>query len=133
MLNYWNPEAVDLIARRVTPRRAFWIAAGLGDVPTMLSFLDRNGKPTPEARVNRPDFILVGMGSQCRPDADDLEIAWEAFCVAGFNQRFNTLDALLDRGFPIDYSEWGSTLLSWAEGNRVTSLADFLKKRGAKQ
>ena len=45
LLNYWNPEAVDLIARRVTPRKAFWIAAGLGDVTTMLSFLDKDGKP----------------------------------------------------------------------------------------
>lgn len=132
LLNYWNPEAVDLIARRVTPRKAFWIAAGLGDVPTMLSFLDRNGKPTPEARANRPDSTLVFTGSPCRPDADDLEIIWEAFAVAGFNQRLNAIDALLERGFPIDYSQWGSTLLSWAEGNGIAILADHLKKRGAK-
>lgn len=133
LLNYWNGEAVDLIARRVTPRRAFWIAAGLGDVPTMLSFLDNDGKPTAAARENRPDFTLVGLGNPARPDAEDIEILWEAFCVAGFNQRFNSLDALLDRGFPIDYAEWGGTLLSWAEGNSITSLAEFLKKRGAKQ
>jgi hypothetical protein len=133
LLNYWNPEAVDLIARRVTPRKAFWIAAGLGDVPTMLTFLDRNGKPTPQARANRPDLTLVLTGIPCRPDADDLEIVWEAFAVAGFNQRLNAIDALLERGFPIDYSQWGSTLLSWAEGNSITVLAEHLKKRGAKQ
>lgn len=132
LLNYWNPDAVDLIARRVTPRKAFWIAAGLGDVPTMLTFLDRSGKPTAAARTNRPDHTLVLAGVPCRPDADDLEIVWEAFSVAGFNQRLNAIDALLDRGFPIDYNGWGSTLLSWAEGNSITVLADHLKKRGAK-
>jgi hypothetical protein len=133
LINYWNPDAVDLIAQRVSPRKAFWIAAGLGDVPTMLSFLDSDGKPTPAARANRPDFTLVGFNSPCRPDADDLEIIWEAFCIAGFNQRLNSLDALLDRGFPIDYSEWGATLLSWTEGNGMTVVAEHLKKRGAKQ
>jgi hypothetical protein len=131
LINYWNPAAVDLIAQRVTPRKAFWIAAGLGDVPTMLSFLDKDGKPTAAARANRPDFTLVGFNSPCRPDADDLEIIWEAFCIAGFNQRLNSLDALLDRGFPIDYSQWGSTLHSWAEGNGVNVVAEHLKKRGA--
>lgn len=131
LMKYWNPESVDLIARLVTPRKAFWIAAGLGDVQGMLRFLDRNGKPTSAARRHRPDFTLVGFNTPCRPDADDLEIVWEALVVAGFNQRLNTLDALLDRGFPIDYAPWGSTLLSWAEGNSVTALADHLKARGA--
>jgi hypothetical protein len=133
LVNYWNGEAVDLIAQRVTPRKAFWIAAGLGDVQTMLSFLDKDGKPTAAARANRPDFTLVGFNSPCRPDADDLEIIWEAFCIAGFNQRLNSLDALLDRGFPIDYSQWGSTLLSWTEGNGISVVAEHLRKRGAKQ
>jgi hypothetical protein len=67
----------------------------------------------------------------CRPDADDLEILWEAFTVAGFNDRLDVIDALLDRGFPIDYDRWGSTLLKWAEGNRRIKLADHLKMRGA--
>ena len=132
LMKYWNPESVDLIARRATPPKAFWISAGLGDVKGMLEFLDRNGKPTPAARRNRPDFTLVGFNMACRPDADDLEILWEALVVAGFNQRLNTLDALLDRGFPLDYAPWGSTLRSWAEGNGVTVLAEHLAKRGAR-
>jgi hypothetical protein len=131
LMNYWNPEAVDLIARLVTPRKAFWISAGLGDVSGMLSFLDSGGKPTRAARKNRPDFLLVGFNMPCRPDADDLEILWEAFAIAGFNQRLAVIDALLDRGFPINYAEWGSTLLQWAEGNRIAVLADHLVKRGA--
>lgn len=133
LLRYWNPEAVDLIASRVTPRPAFWIAAGLGDVPGMLRFLDRHGRPTSAARRNRPDFTAVGLEIPSHPDADDLEIVWEAFCVAGFNQRLAALDALLDRGFPIDHAPWGSTLLEWAEGNRVTALADYLVMRGARR
>jgi hypothetical protein len=133
LLMYWNPEAVELIARRVVPRKAFWIAAGLGDVQTMLSFLDEKGAPTDAARRDRPDFVAVGLpSSPCRPGADDLEIVWEAFLVAGMNERLAALDALLDRGFPIDYAPWGSTLLEWAEGNRKNALVDFLKERGAR-
>jgi hypothetical protein len=129
LMNYWNPEAVDLIARRVTPRKGFWISAGLGDVDGTLAFLDSKGKPVAATRQNRPDFLLVGFNMPCRPNADDLEILWEAFTIAGFNQRLSVLDALLDRGFPIDYAEWGSTLLQWAEGNRITVLANHLIQR----
>jgi hypothetical protein len=133
LLKYWNPEAVGLIASRVVPRQAFWIAAGLGDIRTMLEFLDRRGAPTDAARRDRPDFIVAGLPSPpCRPGADDLEIVWEAFLVAGMNERLEAVDALLERGFPIDYAPWGSTLLEWAEGNRKDALADFLKDRGAR-
>jgi hypothetical protein len=62
----------------------------------------------------------------------DLEIQREAFTIAGFNQRLAAIDALLDRRFPIDYAEWGSTLLQWAEGNRITVLAEHLLKHGAR-
>jgi hypothetical protein len=132
LLRYWNPEAVDLIASRVTPRKAFWIAAGLGDVQTMLDFLDGKRNPTDAARRDRPDFIAAGLPATCRPGADDLEIVWETFLVAGMNQRLAALDALLERGFPIDYGPWGMTLLEWAEGNRKNALVDFLKERGAR-
>jgi hypothetical protein len=133
LLRYWNPEAVDMIAKRVTPRKAFWIAAGLGDVSGIARYLDRNGKPTSAARRHRPDFIVAGLDNiSCRPDADDLEILWEAFAVAGFNQRLGVIDALLDNGFPIDYAPWGSSLLQWANGNRIIALVDHLIKRGAR-
>jgi hypothetical protein len=132
LTRYWNPESVDLIASRVEPRHAFWIAAGLGDVRKTLSYLDNSGKPAEAARDDRPDFVLVGFGTPCRPDADDLEIVWEAFMIAGFNQRLEVIDALLDHGFPIDYDGWGSTLLQWAQGNRIDVLADHLVKRGAR-
>lgn len=132
LLRYWNPEAVDFIASRVTPRKAFWVAAGLGDISTMLGFLDQKGAPTEAARRDRPDFIAAGLPSPpCRPGAHALEVVWEAFFVAGINQRLAALDALLDRGFPVDAAPWGSTLLEWAEGNAKKPLADFLIEHGA--
>jgi hypothetical protein len=133
LLRYWNPEAIDLIASRVTPRKAFWIAAGLGDVRGVLAYLDRGGRPNSAARRDRPDFTAVGLGVPCRPHADDHEIVWEAFCVAGFNQRLAVLDALLDRGFPVDASPWGKTLVEWAHGNRIAPLVEFLVARGARR
>jgi hypothetical protein len=132
-MRYWNPEPVDLIASHVKPRRAFWIAAGLGDVEGTLQFIDKDGKPTDAARGDRPDLILVGLGSPCRPDAADLEILWEAFMIAGFNQRLAVIDALLATGFPIDCDCWGSTLLQWAQGNQKNVLGDHLLKRGARR
>ena len=132
ILRYWSPGAVDVIAEKAKRRSAFWIAAGLGDVDEMLRYLSSDGKPSDAARRDRPDFILARFPMPCRPDAEDLEILWEAFCVAGFNQRLDAIDALLDRGFPIDYAPWGSTLLKWAEGNHVTVLAEHLLMRGAK-
>jgi hypothetical protein len=133
LIRYWNPEAVDLIARRVTPRKAFWIAAGLGDVRGVLAYLDRDGRPRPAARRDRPDCTAVGLSTPCRPNAGDHEIVWEAFCVAGFNQRFAVLDALLDRGFPVDAAPWGMSLMYWAHGNQIAPLVEHLEKRGARR
>ena len=133
ILRYWSGEAVDVIAERAERRSAFWIAAGLGDVQEMLRYLGKDGKPTEAARRDRPDFVLARFPMPCRPEADDLDIVWEAFLIAGFNHRLAVIDALLDRGFPIDYDRAGSTLLKWAEGNSRTVLADHLVKRGAKR
>lgn len=132
IIRSWNPDVVDLIAHRIVPRKAFWICAGLGDVPGMLNFLTAEGKPTPAARRDRPDITAVFFGALCRPDAGDMDIVWEAFYLAGTNRRFACIDALLDRGFPVDYAPWGMTLLQWAEGNQVTPLVDHLTKRGTK-
>ena len=56
ILRYWNGEAVDLVAARATPRKALWIAAGLGDVDGVRRFLDAHGKPTAAARKLPPGF-----------------------------------------------------------------------------
>lgn len=132
LCRFWNGEAVDLVARRVVPRKMFWIAAGLGDVEALATYVDRQCVPSEAARRHRPDFTAVGPGVvPSLPNASDAEIVWEAFLVAAFNGRFAVLDALLQRGFPIDYSFCEMTLAHFAVGNRMIPLAEYLVSRGA--
>jgi hypothetical protein len=131
LLLAWNPEAVDLIASRMTPRKAFWIAAGLGDVAAMKGYFDQKGRLTEAARADRPDFVAIGLGMPCRPDAADREILWEAFMVASFNRRTAAIDLLLEKGFPIDFSPWGQNILHVAVGNRLADVVEMLVHRGA--
>lgn len=128
----WNGAIVDLIASRVTPREAFWIAAGLGDVEAVRRYVDERCIPTDEARRVRPDFNAIGyMPMPNNPAPNDEEIVWEAFLVAAFNQRFAVMDVLIDRGFPIDYMAWGQPVLHLAVGNGWVAMVEFLVKRGA--
>jgi hypothetical protein len=128
----WNGEVVDLIAKRVKPREAFWISAGLGDAEAVKRYVDEHGVPTEAARRTRPDFHALGyMPMPTAPAADDEAIVWEAFLVAAFNQRFAVMDVLLDRGFPIDYMAWGQPVLHLAIGNGWLPLVEYLVKRGA--
>ena len=72
------------------PRRALWIAAGLGDVAGVESFIAGKGRLTAEGRQNRPDLIAMGARFGAFPpnhEADDLEIMWEAFQIAAWNGR----------------------------------------------
>jgi len=111
---------------------AFWIAAGLGDVQAVAQFFDREGKLTEAAREKRPDFGSTAIAPlPFVAAADDQEVIWEAFWVAATNQRFTVLDFLLERGFPIDYNAWGSTVLHLAVGNRWLALVEYLVSRGA--
>lgn len=127
----WNGEAVDLVAKRVRPRKAFWIAAGSGDVKAVEEYLDPHGVPTPAARLNRPDFTAMGLPLPSNPGADDRMVVWEAFFVACTNSRWAVLDVLLDRGFPIDYEVNGQSMLRLAVGNGLVPLAEYLIRRGA--
>ena len=128
----WNGDIVDLVARRVKPRRAFWIAAGLGDAQAIKSYVDERGKPTDNAWQNRPDFTALGyMPMPTNPAPDDHGLIWEAFLVAVFNRRFAVMDVLLDRGFPIDYMGWGSSALHLAVGNGWVEVVEYLVNRGA--
>ncbi|MEX2283914.1 MAG: hypothetical protein WEE89_15620, partial [Gemmatimonadota bacterium] len=128
----WNGAAVDQVARRVVPRRAFWIAAGLGDVRGLDRYIDRAGRLTDAARQNRPDFMAMFSHDQpTPPGANDQEIIWEAFLVAGFNSRFAVLDALLERGFPVNYSPWGTPFLNVAIGSGMVALVEYLLEHGA--
>ncbi len=130
---YMNGECVDLIAARVTPRRALWIAAGLGDVVGVKSFIAKKGKLTREGRLNRPDHLAMGSRGACpaNHEADDLEIMYEAFQIAGWNQRWAAMDALLEAGLPVDYALLGMPLIIEAVGNMMVPLAEHLVSRGA--
>jgi hypothetical protein len=131
---YRNGACVDLIAERVRPPQALWIAAGLGDVAGVRRFVVRKGKLTRAARLNRPDTMAMGVMFGFLPpnaDADDLEIMWEAFQIAAWNERWSTMDALLEAGLPVDHAPWGAPLVYIAVGNLIVPLAEYLISRGA--
>ncbi|CAN5876230.1 hypothetical protein BH11GEM1_BH11GEM1_21980 [soil metagenome] len=128
-----NGASVDAVAARVTPRRALWIFAGLGDVAGVRSLIAGDRKLTTEARLNRPDLMAMGSIFALPPnhEADDLEIMWEAFMIAGWNERWSAMDALLDAGLPVDHAPLGAPLLAMAIGNLFVPLAEYLLGRGA--
>jgi hypothetical protein len=134
IVRYNSAACVDLIAARVTPPSALWIAAGLGDVARVRSFVAGNGRLTPEARLNRPDLMAMAVmffGLPPHHEADDLEIMWEAFQIAGWNGRWATMDALLDAGLPVDHAPIAWPLVMEAAGNLLVPLAEYLVSRGA--
>lgn len=129
---YWSGESVDLVAEHVRPPEALWVSAGLGNARAVATYFDRAGNLTPAARMARPDFVALAVGfPPVNPGADDRTVVWEAFLVAALNQRFGVLDALIDRGFPVDYSGWGMTVLQLAIGNQWLPLVEYLVDRGA--
>lgn len=132
LVRYWNAEAVDLLAARTRPRKALWIAAGLGDVSGMSRFLDSAGKPTQAARHSRPplDIGVSGMMPQ-HPDPDDEEILMEAFLVALLNGRTAVLEYMVSRGYPLDSLAWGAPMISIAIGNAWVPMVECLVKCGA--
>lgn len=134
IVRWRNSACVDQIAERVTPRRALWIAAGLGDVAGVRSFVAGKRKLTPEGRLNRPDLMAMGALMGFLPphhEADDLEIMYEAFQIAGWNERWATMDALLEAGLPVDHAPIGWPLVLEAVGNLIVPLAEYLVSRGA--
>jgi hypothetical protein len=133
LVRYKSGACVDLIAERVTPRRAPWIAAGLGDVAGVKRFIAAKGKLTPEGRLHRPDPMAMGwfVGLPPHHEADDLEIMWEAFQIAGWNGRWAAMDALLEAGLPVDHAPMGTPLVIEAVGNLLVPLAEYLVSRGA--
>lgn len=132
-----DPACVDLIAACVKPEPALWIAAGLGDVASVRQFIAARGRLTAAGRRHRPDLIAMGVAlfaMVLRQDADDLEIMWEAFRIAGWNQRWHAMDALLKAGLPIDHAPLGMPLIAEAALNMhmgTAPLAEYLVSRGA--
>ena len=127
-------ECVDVIAERVPPpRRALWIAAGLGNVGGVRSFIAAKGRLTQEGRQNRPDRMAMGERGGMPPnlEAGDSEIMWEAFRIAAYNGRWATMDVLLDAGAPIDFAPMGVPLIEDAVHRRMVPLVEYLVRRGA--
>jgi len=137
IVRFHDRACVDLIASCVRPLPALWIAAGLGDVDTLRPFIAGRGRLTAAGRRHRPDLIATGVvfgAMPLRQDADDLEIMWEAFRIAGWNQRWRTMDALLEAGLPIDHAPLGMPLIAEAALNLhmgSAPLAEYLVTRGA--
>jgi hypothetical protein len=134
IVRYRDAASVDLIAERVTPRRALWIAAGLDDVAGVRSFIAGKGMLTPDGRLNRPDLVAMGSFRGYLPpshEADDLEIMWEAFQIAGWNGRWAAMDALLEAGLPVDHAPIVWPLILEAVGNMLIPLTEYLVRRGA--
>jgi hypothetical protein len=136
IVRFWNGECVDLIAERVTPRRGFWIAAGLGDVDGVRRYIAGRGELTAEAREHRPDLMAMAVmrwhGLPPNTEANDLEIMGEAFQIAGWNGRWAVMDVLLEAGYPIDHDKpLGGALVGYAVGNMKLPLAEYLVSRGA--
>lgn len=132
LLRYWNGEAVDVIAALVVPRKALWIAAGLGDVDGVRSFLDRNGEPTRAARALRPPLDSVGVPVPVLPDANDDELLMEAFWAATINARTAVMEYMVQRGFDVNCCIWGGTpVVNVAVGNAWMAAAECLVRLGA--
>ena len=137
IVRYQNGECVDVIAQRVTPPRALWIAAGLGDVDGVRRYIVGRGKLRAEARRNRPDVMALGMlrtqGPPPNHEADDLEVMAEAFNVAAWNGRWAVMDLLLDAGLPIDHDRpLGFPLVGFEVGNLgAPALVEYLVSSGA--
>lgn len=132
LVRYWNGAAAELIARRVVPKRALWIAAGLGDLDGMRAFFDRDGKLIVAAFRDRPDFGLIGSESiPAIPDPSAVDIMFEAALVALINDRPESIGFLLDHGLPIEHGAQEMSLLSLAIGNRSVRSVELLVARGA--
>lgn len=125
-------DEVHVMLQYTTPRKALWIAAALGDVKQLRNYVNDDGTLTPAGRENRPDFHALGpSGLPTPPNATDREILAEAFYVAFINNRTESMDFLLDRGFPVDYSYWGYTAFHWALNSRNVRLIEYLINREA--
>ncbi len=131
LLRSWNPGPADVLSRFVTPRRACWIAAGMNDVAQLPEYFDRDGSLTEAARNDRPDYIAAQKPMLQRPGVGDRDLLWEIGGVAIFNQRWEALDFLIERGFDIDYSPWRFNYLHWAVGNRIVAAVVGLVQLGA--
>lgn len=121
LLRYMNGDAVDVLAERARPRKALWIAAGLGLVDEVAGFLDKRGKPTRAARERRPDVNAIGSHRLIpqHPDPTDEQLLLEAFFVAMINGRTGVLEHMVSRGFDLNTRLWDTPMVNWAVGQAI--------------
>lgn len=133
LLRYQNGNAVDVLAAHAVPRRALWIAAGLGDLDGVRRWLDHGGKPIAATRRLRPDFIAVAgpVAMTPLPDADDEELLVETLLVAMFNGRSGIIEYLASRGAPVNSLVYGVPLINLAVANGMTAAVEGLLRAGA--
>ena len=134
LVQYWNGPAVDLIAQRVRPRQALWIAAGLGNVAGVRRYFGQDEKLTPAAYRDRPplELMSVGLAIPTLPEPDDVEVMAEAALVAAMNGRTRVLELLLDMGYPVDHRFWlDQTLAYFAIHHGMDTIVEVLVQRGA--
>jgi hypothetical protein len=132
LLRWFSGDAVDVLAAHAKPRRALWIAAGLGDIDGVRRFLDSEGRPRRAARRLRPDFVAVGRtGMTFHPDPDDEEILLEAFVVAMFNGRTAVLEYMAGQGFDVNTRLWDTPVLNLAVGGEWPRVVECLLRLGA--
>jgi hypothetical protein len=98
---------VDLLAARIAPstrRDALWIAAGLGDVPGVLRWLDAKGRRLAALRRDRPDFSAVAprRAFPLSVEPSDAELLQEAFWVAARLERTAVMRALIAKGVDVN-------------------------------
>lgn len=133
IVSYWNGEAVDVLARHVTPRHALWVAAGVGDVPSVRRFFDRRGALVSAAYRDRPPLELMGIGLAIPtlPNPDQLEVLSETAVVAAINGRVEVMELLLDMGYPVDHRYWlDMPLIHFAIQHEMESVVELLVHRG---
>jgi hypothetical protein len=134
LLRYGDADAVDLLAAHTRPRRALWIAAGLGDVDGVRRSLDAQGRPRREATRLRPDFSAARpwvMPVAQLPDADDEDLLVEAFVVAMLNGRIAVLEHLIARGFPLNTLRLEEPLVNFAIQSASDAVVETLVRCGA--
>ncbi|MEP6835687.1 MAG: ankyrin repeat domain-containing protein [Gemmatimonas sp.] len=134
VIRYGSGEAVDVLLDRVKPRKAFWIAAGIGDIDMLQSFFKANGELSQSARRDRPRVSLmdtIPLGHIDRPCVSETHVLWEAFIIAVMNSRLNVIAALLDRGLPVDFTPFSHTALHCCIEYHLHDVAHLLLTRGA--
>lgn len=117
-------EAADaLVAAVGLDPDALYIAASVGDTRRVDDWFDESGALRADAFRERPNLADVGWGPAPPPRDDAQEVLDEAFALAAYNGRIETMEQLHDLGADVDGKAHGLTAQRFAEiRNRVDVL-----------